>query len=76
MVLWKRLIIKVFYVSLKVAERKYQKKKKIKTKIYAGVHLQELFSLMAGEFPKMDFIICIFLLKFEKQGYLIEKKIS
>ena len=31
MALWKRLIIKVFYVSLKVAERKYQKKLKQKS---------------------------------------------
>ena len=31
MALWKRLIIKVFYVSLKVAELKYQKKLKQKS---------------------------------------------
>ena len=68
MALWKRLIIS-FLRFLKSGWT--QIPKKIKTKIYAGVHLQESFSLVAGEFPK-----CIFLLKFEKQGYLTEKKIS
>ena len=43
--------------------------------IYAGVHSLELFSLMASEFLKINFLIYTFSLEFEKQVCLTEIKV-